>query len=461
MPQRFLQDARDASAHLNVREEALGLLLRIVSENDGSVPLPAMLSRISSCRGLSSPQEAFLADLVYGVLRLSSLLDMASATFLSHPGKLSPMMRMLLRSASYEVLCMKNVPCRATVDECVSIAKRRFGTRAAGFFNAVLRRMSQEAPRLADRISESICHLDASSSPHDIARCASIPLWLSERWSKYYGAGTAAAIARGMVHAPRACWRVNAARPGWRDLLAEWLSLGCTESGAHGFFSSFPEDMSPGMQEHLWQRLAALENSGAVSRQGSPSQIVAEAVASRLGLLHGSQTGLWDCCCGRGGKTAAMAEQGVRICLASDPSLFRLDALRRQFSRLDIPCPPVLRTDAQEVSGRRFGAVFVDAPCSGTGTLSRNPELRYRLSPRKIAAASSLQKNILDSVWQNLQPGGLLFYSTCALEPIENEMQVRLFAARHTGASVESMRTYFPVFPGDDSLFLSVVRKDA
>ena len=268
-------------------------------------------------------------------------------------------------------------------------------------------------------------------------------------------------LARGLIHAPMACWRVNTAREGWRGLLEEWLSLGWERSGSHGFFSSFSMGIPHEMQGMLWQRLAALEMSGAISRQGSHSQIVAETIADRMRRFKDGNAGLWDCCCGRGGKTAALAEQGVRICLASDPSHFRLEDLRRQFCRLGIPCPPVFHGTAQEISGMRFEAILVDAPCSGTGTLARNPELKYRLSPQMLCAASSLQKSILDSAWQNLLPGGLLFYATCSLEPSENELQVRRFAALHSGASVESLRTYLPCSPGQDSLFLSVLRKDA
>ncbi|MBO6002977.1 MAG: hypothetical protein J6P53_05730, partial [Mailhella sp.] len=107
-----------------------------------------------------------------------------------------------------------------------------------------------------------------------------------------------------------------------------------------------------------------------------------------------------------------------------------------------------------------FDAGFVDAPCSGPGPLARKPELNFRLSPEQLKAVSTVQKAILDSIWHSLLPGGLVFYSTCALDSPENELQIRRFASLHTGASIESMRTYFPDSPGQDSLFLAVVRKD-
>ncbi len=461
MPRNLPSDVRMASSRLNVREEALGLLLNIVCGRDDAVPLPVLLSHLSSCKGLSSIQEAFLSELTYGVLRLYSLLDLCAVLHIARPGKLSSMMRMLLRIAVFEILFMERIPSRATVDECVSIAKRRFGQRAAGFCNAVLRRISQEASRLTDGIHERVSHLCGSSTSEDIALCGSIPPWLAERWSSHYGQAVAASIARGLIHAPRPCWRVNTARFGWNRLMAECLSLGCERCAPHGFFAPFTGKMPADMQEALWVRLHALEASGAVSRQGKPSQIVASDVAGRMIRFRSGHAGIWDCCCGRGGKTAALMEQGVRVILASDPSSFRLEELQKQFCRLDIPCPSVLHNAAQEITGRSFDAVFVDAPCSGTGTLARNPELKFRLSPEKIKAVSTVQKAILDSIWHSLLPGGMVFYSTCALDSSENELQVRRFASLHPGASIESMRTYLPDSPGQDSLFLAVVRKDA
>ncbi|MBO6001890.1 MAG: hypothetical protein J6P53_00165, partial [Mailhella sp.] len=392
MPRNLPNDVRTASTSPDVRDEALGLLLRIASGKDDAVPLPALLSQLSSCKGLSSIQEAFLSELTYGVLRLSSLLDLCAGSYIARPGKLSSMMRMLLRIAIFEMLFVERIPSRATVDECVSIAKRRFGQRAAGFFNAVLRRIAREASRLADGIHERISHLSASSTSEDIALCGSIPPWLAEHWSSHYGQAVAASIVRGLIHAPRPCWRVNTARSCWNELMAECLSLGCERCAPHGFFAPFAGTMPADMQDTLWERLHALEASGAVSRQGKPSQVVAADVAGRMIRFRGGHAGLWDCCCGRGGKTAALMEQGVRVILASDPSSFRLEELQKQFCRLDIPCPSVLRNAAQEITGRSFDAVFVDAPCSGTGTVARNPELIFRLSPEMIKAVSTVQK---------------------------------------------------------------------
>ena len=104
--------------------------------------------------------------------------------------------------------------------------------------------------------------------------------------------------------------------------------------------------------------------------------------------------------------------------------------------------------------------ILLDVPCSGTGTLARNAELRLRLSPERLREAARMQASILEHAWTRLLPGGALFYVTCALNGEENENRVEAFAREKSGRLVEK-QMFLPAFPGQDALFLAVIRKDA
>ena len=218
-------------------------------------------------------------------------------------------------------------------------------------------------------------------------------------------------------------------------------------------------------EQTMTEELAALEEQGAITRQGISSQLVSEFVADwilrdeRLAQLE-----LWDACCGRGGKTAGLLEKGVRVALASDPAQFRLDELKTSVHRLGLAEPKLICAPEQDVPAS-FPLILLDVPCSGTGTLGRAPELRLRLTPDKLNEAEKLQASILEDAWAKLQPGGVLFYATCALNRKENEKQIGKFLANHGkenggDATLCEQRLFLPELPGHDALFLAVLSKE-
>ncbi len=429
----------------NVRETALRIIQSVHRDACGDTPLPVMLA----AAGYEGHEKSFLDDAVYGVLRLRSPLDGVLRRFLSRPSALSALLRHLLRMGAHELLFMDYVPAHATVDELVSLARSRAGGRSAGLVNAVLRRIAESAESLRKEIGESLKNI---SSTADIAEAASIPEWLARDWARQYGIAAAADLARSLVASPQPCWRVNMLRPGAEELLELWQGRG-KPCGGHGFYY-------PGEAHDVswWGILEDMERKGKVSRQGAASQMVAERTVRNLRSAGMADAGLWDCCCGRGGKTAALLEQGVRVAFASDPSEFRLREFRINMERLGISCPPCQCMKAQDAA-QRFPVIFLDAPCSGTGTLARNPELRLRISAQRMDAAENLQKELLRSVWRNLLPGGMLFYATCALNRRENEDQIGQFLKEYPQAKLQGMETLLPPSPGQDALFMAVLRR--
>ena len=291
-----------------------------------------------------------------------------------------------------------------------------------------------------------------------MAEAASLPLWMAEMWVAQYGGKEACRMACNTLSHPAPCWRVNMARAWGEMLVGHWLERGYAPVGQGGFSAwGLAKD-----REHASVEQTLLENferRGDMTRQGATSQLAAEYLASWLEKEGLKDAPLWDACCGRGGKTTALLEKSVHVAFASEPSSFRLEELKAAITRLALPRPRLFCGQAQEVE-ESFPLILLDVPCSGTGTLARNAELRLRLSPERLEEASRLQASILEHAWSRLLPGGALFYVTCALNRAENENRVEAFAREKGGRLVEE-KMFLPAFPGQDTLFMAILRKDA
>lgn len=444
-----------------VRRCAFTLLNHLWQYPDDMTPLPAILSQESQSAAFSVRDSAFLSELVYGVLRRYALLDTALAGFLKKPGSLSGQIRMLLRLGAYEILFMDRIPERATVNEYVSLARRRFGQGMSGLINGVLRAMSGEASawkiallRKEEGLKRGEC--DAAG----MAEAASLPLWLTQMWIEHYGTEQACRLAANALEQPEPCWRVNATR-AWGEMLSSyWTERGYAAVGESGFCLHGLEKNRPSAEKERIL-LNTLEAQGNITRQGSGSQLVAEYIASRILADPAlAEKNMWDACCGRGGKTTALLEKGIHVSLASEPASHRLEALKASLLRLGLPWPNLHCGPVQEIE-KKFSLILLDVPCSGTGTLARNAELRIRLAPEKLLDAQRVQAEILEYSWTRLLPGGVIFYVTCALNREENECQMKRFCEKAgSRCIIEEEKMFLPLFPGQDALFLAVIRKE-
>ncbi len=434
----------------NVRETALDVLHHVFRHPEDGTPVPVLLRDAAAL--LNDCDVPLLSELVYGVLRRSMLLDAVLRRYLRRPAAISPWVTMLLRMGALELLFLDGIPERATVHEMVGIVRRRFGQGLSGLVNAVLRSLARDR----DTVRENLA--SGKDSLATLAEEASLPFWLVQLWEKQYGTEQAMDFARNARSAPAPCWRVNALRQGKDVLLDAWRKRGYPQFGELGFTA---QGLAGGRETRDAERalLDELEGQGAITRQGATSQLVVQDVARWI--REHSDLGddpLWDACCGRGGKTMALMEQGVRVSLASDPSARRIEDLRAGVQRLGLDMPRVLCSSAQEIDGE-FRLILLDVPCSGTGTLGRVPELRVRLNLERLEEALRLQRDILESVWRRLACGGLVFYVTCALNMEENEWQVEHFVKAHGDATNVFQKWYLPPFPGQDTMFLAVLEK--
>ncbi len=371
---------------------------------------------------LGARDRAFATELVYGTLRWQGRLDFLLSHVLERDlEKLEPLVATTLRMGAYQLVFTDGVRNAAAVDESVRCARAAGLERATGLVNAVLRRLAAEHAQIA------LPALDRDPLGH-LMRALSLPGWLAERWIEQFGPEDAASLARASNEVPPQCVRANAQRTTRAQLLIELRER---------FSEATPCRLAP--------------DGIVLGRRGSPERdpaflngrfTVQDEASQLVVALLDPQPGerVLDTCAAPGTKATAIAErvgETGRV-LALDRHPRRLALVARDARRLGLP---QLQTRELEVTlplddlgeTERFDRVLVDAPCSGLGTLRRNPDVRWRVKPGDPAQLAGIQKKLLRNASASLRPGGVLVYSTCTLTPDENDGVVEAFLddARH------------------------------
>jgi 16S rRNA (cytosine967-C5)-methyltransferase len=384
------------------RTRAVQALRRVLESGERAGPLVGVGEL---ARGLSAPDQDLLRELLLGVLRWKHALDaeIARASRIPLP-KLAPNLREILEVGLYQLRHLDRVPEYAAVNEAVEHARRSGGEGAARLVNGILRQILRgPAPAPPD-----------ASDPAALARHFSHPEFLVRRWLDRFGAERTLRVLASDNTAPRLDLLVNPRRaPGdvVRDRLAADGVIAETVDGA-------PLALSVRAGNPLRSRLHA---EGFFAIQDVGSQV--------LPLLLPPGRLLVDLAAAPGGKSfSALAHGRVRGTLAIDRSLPRLLMLAQNARRLgwpearpvvgDVGALPLPLRDA------RFDRILLDAPCSGTGTLRKNPEIRYRVTAEAVERLAAAQETALRAAIRLLPPGGFLLYSTCSLEEEENERVV-------------------------------------
>ncbi|MGH9774595.1 MAG: 16S rRNA (cytosine(967)-C(5))-methyltransferase RsmB [Candidatus Acidiferrales bacterium] len=367
---------------------------------------------------------ALATELVLGVIRQRRLLDFLLARHITKSqSKLDTAVRIALRMGIYQLRFCERIPARAAVDESVELVKQAKKSSATSLVNAVLRRAAGEGKQPAEKfLPQNISRAERLGILH------SHPTWLVERWLARFGESRTRALLEANNRAASAAIANHA--PERRKEIEASLS----KVGAH---------FAPG---HLLRGALRIQGGNAARseafRKGwiSLQDEASQAIPLLLSVRPGNS--VLDLCAAPGGKTAALAGAG-RLVVACDIRLHRLRAMRRQMARLNLGGIHLLACDATKPLpiARKFDRILVDAPCTGTGTLAGNPEIRWRLRLEDLAELREKQSAILSSALAHLAPGGRLIYSTCSLEPEENE-QVVLEAIRNfPGARIVQRET--------------------
>jgi 16S rRNA (cytosine967-C5)-methyltransferase len=371
---------------------------------------------------LSAGDRAFATELVQGTLRWRGRIDFLLAKLLDRDlDRLEPLVATALRLGAYQIVFCERVPATAAVDESVRCIRAAGVERATGLVNAVLRRLATE------HASIELPSLEDDPAGH-LTHALSLPAWLAARWLDAHGPQDAAALARASNRVPPLVARANTLRATRDALLAE---LG--ERWPDAAPCAFARDgIVLGRRGNAVLDPAFLD--GRLTVQDEASQLVVALLDPRPGEA------VLDACAAPGGKATAIAERVGRTgrVLATDRNPRRLDLVRRHARRLGIENLACLQRDATRplrdlAADAPFDRVLVDAPCSGLGTLRRNPDARWRVGPGDVARLAEAQLAILESAAGTVRPGGVLVYSTCTLLREENEEVVAAFLKRAPG----------------------------
>ena len=373
------------------RLAAFNILLRVERESAYAVELlhSALLDQ------LSPVDRHLVTEIVMGVLRWRSALDQTIALLSFTPfRKLDLEVVIALRMGVYQKQFLTKVPAHAAVNETVELVKQAKKVSAAGLVNAVMRKVKSaayapHASRLEglDYLSTALAH----------------PKWLVERWVAFFSHDVAQKICEYDQRVPSTVVRLSSAED-------ESVSGAQEIQLAPGALMASARVVTSG-------DLSATQTfrDGKISIQDEGSQLVAALVGPGRRIL--------DCCAAPGGKTAAMAGRLPEAqIVATELHPHRASLLRRLAPQQNVE---VLTADALSLPyGPDFDRVLADVPCSGTGTLARNPEIKWKLKPENLQDLQSRQVAILRAAMRYVAPGGRLVYSTCSLEPEENEQVI-------------------------------------
>jgi 16S rRNA (cytosine967-C5)-methyltransferase len=359
---------------------------------------------------LDARDRRWVRELVYGMLRRRSRID-AYLDDRVRGGvvRLDGDLLDLLRLGAAQLLFMGSVPAYAAIAQTVELAKRRHGIGASKLANAVLRRLDRERDHLV---------VPTSADPIDtVAMEGSHPRWLVARWVARWGLDeTLRLLEANNREAPLVARPYHAVR--------EQLEAMLESAGVHVEEAPLARDSIV-----LSSPVSSLTDLGPFRQglfhlQDPASTLVTQYACVPTGAV------VADVCAAPGGKSVELSRAAGAV-FSSDLSFARLQRVIENAERLEIDTMYAYVADARVPAIRPVDLVLVDAPCTGTGTFRRHPDARWRLKASDLAVMPALQRAILNSAADVVKPGGLLVYSTCSLEPEENDEQIERFLAEH------------------------------
>lgn len=390
---------------------------------------------------LSPAERGWVQEAVYGTLRLRGRLDFILGLHLTRGlDSVPPPLLRILRLGAYQLFQMGSVPAYAAVSESVKLAKSVGGAKGAGLVNAVLRALALAGTgpeRFPDFAVDPVANLSTWGSH---------PRWLVERWVARFGAEGARPIVEAGNRIPELFFRPVGLGP--REAADRLEAAGIApEPGPEGSRTlRLPRGTDP---------RAALAASPGIIQDPSASSVVGFASPQRGWRVA-------DLCAAPGGKGIGMMDLGALV-VGADPSPARLLRMRDALRRLGLPERlAVARAEAPPF--RELDMALVDAPCTGTGTLARHPDARWRLGADAPEEMARVQARILEGAASAVRTGGVLVYATCTLEEEENEGTVRSFLSGHPDFRLDGNPGILRVLPGGDrtdGAFAARLRKES
>lgn len=414
----------------NTREIILDMLMEITAQKEYSHKVIGQV--LDKYNYMSGQDKAFMKRVTEGTIERRIQIDYILNLFSDvKVNKMKPLIRNLLRMSVYQLLFMESIPDSAVCNEAVKLAAKRKFHNLKGFVNGVLRNIA--------RNKESIQYPDRNSEPvAALSVCYSCPEWIVKMWLKEYGMETCERILQALLEIHPVTIRIDETltEEEKEQVLAEvenraktvqkhrYLPYAYTVTGIEGVGNI------PAFQE------------GKFTVQDVSSMLAVEAAGIKEGDF------VLDVCAAPGGKSihaATKTGHHGRV-EARDVTERKTDLIEENKERLKKPWVYTKVQDAavfDESMKESADVVLADVPCSGLGILGKKRDIKYRVSEESLAEINRLQRNIMDTVWQYVKPGGTLLYSTCTIHKAENEDMVSYITEKYP-FKMESLNEYLP-----------------
>ncbi len=417
------------------RHVALDILIRVETRNRH--PDDLLTDAFKRHMALTGRDRAFITELVYGTLRWRGKIDWVIGRFSKvKTERMERVILHILRMGVYQLLFLTKTPHRATVNESVILTRKMKNREAAGFVNAVLRQIIREEAATGFPKVEG--------APQEVLAVEqAFPLWaVTKLWDRWGESETRAFCQASNRPAPLTL-RVNTLKTNREELMERLRNQGLSVS---------PTCYSPDgllLQEAPPVSKMPLLRSGYYQIQDEAAQLIAHLVNPQPGEK------VLDACAAPGAKTTQLAQlmAGEGKIYALDIDAARLRLIRESCRRMGINNVTMLRRDVTQSvvlpEGEEFDAILIDVPCTGWGTIRRNPDIKWRTGRGDVLRLASLQRKILDNLANFLRKGGRMVYSTCTVFEEENEALVKGFLGKRRDFSLDRVRVSFV----DDALF--------
>ncbi len=426
---------------MNARKVALECLLTLSHSN---ASIASVVDSAYERYAINGRERRFINGLVYGVIRWHGQLDWVLDQFINPRFQLDARHRNILRLGAFQLLHLDGIPAHAAIFETVQLAtsdlRRNKRRKTGGFINAVLRSVQRDGTTL------TYPPLDTNPAEY-IAFSLSYPTWLVQRWIETRGVSWTLAFCRASNQIAPLALRVN-------TLLTKREEI-CQSLAANGIAATASkiapdgiafEDRAITAFDTGEQTLKDILNREDIYVQDESAMLVAYLLSPRNSEF------IVDLCAAPGGKTTHLAHL-----MGNAGKIIAVDMSAEKAALLEKNCRRVgarnVETRIMDVRKADLGfiktadAVLIDAPCSGFGTLRRHPDIRWNKTLKQVHALSEVQYNLLKNAAQHIKPGGVLVYSTCSIEPVENEEIVQRFLADFPMFAVENAKDFLPDVP--------------
>lgn len=396
------------------------------------------------------PRSAALASNIFlGVTQNVTLLDHCIGKYCTTKSKIEPKVRDILRCAVYQIAFMNKIPVNAAVNEAVEQCKKLGYSRASGFVNAVLRKISSSR--------EAALDVDNKGTAEYLSVRYSHPLWLCEYMVKHHGYDFAESFFPENNREPQTAVQVNTLKTTAEELLAK-----LNENNAD-------TKMHPWLADCLVVKGKVTALKGFDEGLFYVQDPAARSAVTVAELKPGMK--VLDACAAPGGKSFAAA---IDMCntgsiLSCDLHEMKLSLIKTGAKRLGIDIIGTQARDARSLLDEKFDVIIADVPCSGYGVIRKKPDIRFKPEAERLSLPD-IQYTILDNLSKALEPSGTLIYSTCTVFQEENEDVVSRFLAEHSdfetaqftlpnGKTADGMYTFWPHIDGTDGFFVCKLRR--